>query len=125
MIGVGKHRPKCKTIRRGRDIVPIAPLVKNGDHALAGSVRGSNAAFPKRCWGMTKWLRRLAVSLAGAIIVLLGIVILPFPGPFGAPLVLLGFTVLGSEFEIARKWKERFIGWFVKNKKSQKKTEIG
>jgi hypothetical protein len=44
----------------------------------------------------------------GAVLVVVGIVLsLPFvPGP-GLLLVFIGLTVLGSEFEWARRWRDR------------------
>jgi uncharacterized protein (TIGR02611 family) len=42
-------------------------------------------------------VRRFLVAVAGACVVLLGLVLVPLPGP-GWPIVFLGFVVLGSEF---------------------------
>lgn len=45
---------------------------------------------------------RAAVGLAGVSLVLLGLVLVPLPGP-GWPIVFFGFVVLGAEFE----WADR------------------
>jgi uncharacterized protein (TIGR02611 family) len=51
---------------------------------------------------------RVAVSLLGLILVALGIVSGPIPGPGGIPLVLLGLAVWSSEFEWAHQVMLRF-----------------
>ena len=45
---------------------------------------------------------RVAVGVAGTCVILIGLVLVPLPGP-GWPVVFLGFVVLGSEFS----WAER------------------
>lgn len=47
-------------------------------------------------------VRRVVVGVTGACVVLLGLVLVPLPGP-GWPIVFLGFVVLSSEFA----WAER------------------
>jgi hypothetical protein len=39
-------------------------------------------------------LLKLALMIGGAILIALGIVITPLPGPFGVPIILLGLAVL-------------------------------
>ena len=46
--------------------------------------------------------RRVVIGVTGACVVLLGLVLVPLPGP-GWPIVFLGFVVLSSEFA----WAER------------------
>ncbi|GAB4353941.1 MAG: hypothetical protein Kow0060_04680 [Methylohalobius crimeensis] len=50
--------------------------------------------------------RRLVVALIGGTLVLIGIVMIVFPGP--AMIVIpLGLAVLGAEFAWARRWLHR------------------
>lgn len=51
---------------------------------------------------------RLAVGLLGAVIVMIGVVLIPLPGP-GWLIVFLGIAVLGTEFASARR-----VGAFFK-----------
>ena len=53
---------------------------------------------------------RIAVGFFGLILVALGIVSGPLPGPGGIPLVLLGLAVWSSEFE----WAHQLMMWFKK-----------
>jgi uncharacterized protein (TIGR02611 family) len=46
--------------------------------------------------------RRVVIGMAGSCVVLLGLVLVPLPGP-GWPIVFLGFVVLSSVFA----WAER------------------
>jgi tellurite resistance protein TerC len=50
--------------------------------------------------------RRLGVALAGAIVLLLGLVMLILPGP-GLLLIPLGLAILALEFAWARGWLQR------------------
>jgi uncharacterized protein (TIGR02611 family) len=51
---------------------------------------------------------RLLVAIGGLLLVCLGFVSGPLPGPGGIPLVLLGLAVWSSEFE----WANRLMGRF-------------
>jgi uncharacterized protein (TIGR02611 family) len=51
---------------------------------------------------------RVAVAIAGLLLVCLGFVSGPIPGPGGIPLVLLGLAIWSSEFE----WALRLMQWF-------------
>jgi uncharacterized protein (TIGR02611 family) len=51
---------------------------------------------------------RAAVGLLGLILVALGFVSGPIPGPGGIPLILLGLAVWSSEFE----WAHQLMQWF-------------
>jgi uncharacterized protein (TIGR02611 family) len=53
---------------------------------------------------------RMAVALLGLILVALGFVSGPIPGPGGIPLVLLGLAIWSSEFE----WAHQLMTWFKK-----------
>jgi uncharacterized protein (TIGR02611 family) len=51
---------------------------------------------------------RFAIAVLGLILVALGFVSGPLPGPGGIPLVLLGLAVWSSEFE----WAHQVMQWF-------------
>lgn len=51
---------------------------------------------------------RLVVGIVGVLLIGLGLVTGPFPGPGGIPLVLLGLAVMASEFV----WAHRVMLWF-------------
>lgn len=48
-------------------------------------------------------VRRIVVSVTGAIVVLVGVVLLFVPGP-GTVVIIAGLAVLGSEFERPHRW---------------------
>ncbi|MFO7689474.1 MAG: TIGR02611 family protein [Cryobacterium sp.] len=47
-----------------------------------------------------RWLYRLLVGLIGGVIVLIGVILIPLPGP-GWLTVFVGMAILGSEFPAA------------------------
>ena len=51
---------------------------------------------------------RVAVAIAGLLLICLGFISGPIPGPGGIPLVLLGLAIWSSEFE----WAYRLMQWF-------------
>lgn len=51
---------------------------------------------------------RIGVAVAGLLLVVLGFVSGPIPGPGGIPLVLLGLAIWSSEFEWAQRLMQRF-----------------
>ena len=51
---------------------------------------------------------RVLVGVVGTLLILLGVVTGPLPGPGGIPLVLLGLAVWASEFA----WAHRLMQWF-------------
>jgi uncharacterized protein (TIGR02611 family) len=51
---------------------------------------------------------RVAVAFAGVLLICLGLVTGPLPGPGGIPLVLLGLAIWSSEFEWAYRLRQRF-----------------
>ena len=51
---------------------------------------------------------RVAVGFAGLLLICLGLVTGPLPGPGGIPLVLLGLAIWSSEFEWAYRLRQRF-----------------
>jgi len=53
-------------------------------------------------------LYRIGVAIAGLVMICLGFVSGPLPGPGGIPLVLLGLAIWSSEFE----WANHLMSWF-------------
>ncbi|WP_322612421.1 TIGR02611 family protein [Dermacoccus abyssi] len=49
---------------------------------------------------------RMAVAIFGLIVVLIGIILLPFPGP-GWVIIFIGLGIWGSEFE----WAQNLLKW--------------
>ena len=58
--------------------------------------------------------KRIAVFVVGVALVLLGIALIPLPGPFSIPLMIAGLAVLATEFV----WAERMLDQ-VKDKTKQ------
>ena len=63
---------------------------------------------------------RAGVALLGGLTVLVGLVLVPLPGP-GWPVVLLGLTVLGREFpwaarssHVLQRWLRHAVTWLRK-----------
>ncbi|WP_336659812.1 TIGR02611 family protein [Leucobacter sp. USHLN153] len=56
-----------------------------------------------------RWLDiayRLTVTVIGALVVVVGLILVPLPGP-GWLIVFFGLAILGSEFH----WARRLLGW--------------
>ncbi len=51
---------------------------------------------------------RIGVAIAGLLLICLGCISGPLPGPGGIPLVLLGLAIWSSEFE----WAYKLMQWF-------------
>ena len=62
------------------------------------------AAIRTRPW--LDVLYRVVITVLGSLIVLIGLVLVPLPGP-GWLIVFIGLTVLGSEYH----WARRMLGW--------------
>lgn len=56
-------------------------------------------------WTSLRLLRRLAITVLGTLIVLVGIALLFLPGP-GTVVIIAGLAVLGIEFQRPRSWVE-------------------
>ena len=59
----------------------------------------NSAALPR----VRHWTLRVAILVLGTVVTLLGIVILPLPGPLGTPVILLGLGILSTESSGARR----------------------
>lgn len=54
---------------------------------------------------MSQSLRKLVVGVAGGAVVLLGLILIPLPGP-GIPVVIAGIMLLSTEFAWAHKVRD-------------------
>lgn len=52
-----------------------------------------------------KALRKVIIFIVGIFVVLLGLILIPLPGP-GLPVVVLGLIILSTEFDWAKKHLE-------------------
>ena len=63
----------------------------------------------KRAWKRTpSSIRKPLVSVIGALIIVIGIILMPLPGP-GMVIVVIGVSVLASEFTWAKNAYERIM----------------
>src|SRR3954451_6149748 len=53
---------------------------------------------------MPRTVRRVALFVAGLLLILLGLVLIVLPGPLTIPPILLGLWLWSREFEFARRW---------------------
>lgn len=75
-----------------------------------------------------KALRKIIVGVVGAVVVLIGIILLAIPGP-GLVTIALGLVILSTEFDWAERHlknvKKRISSVYDKAKNKQKKKESG
>ncbi|CAN5202958.1 hypothetical protein BH20ACT8_BH20ACT8_04700 [soil metagenome] len=57
---------------------------------------------PRRTPPAARVLRRVAVTLAGGVVVVIGVILMPLPGP-GMLIVAAGMAILATEYE----WPQR------------------
>ena len=62
--------------------------------------------------------KRIVVFVVGVALVLLGIALIPLPGPFSIPLMLAGLAVLATEYV----WAERVLD--TVKEKAKQATEV-
>lgn len=62
--------------------------------ALGTDAAASRSAGRGLFWGLARRILRLAFMALGAMLVLLGILIAPLPGPFGLPVAVVGMVVI-------------------------------
>ncbi len=69
------------------------------------------------------FFRRLVVALVGSVVILLGIVLLPTPGP-GIVVILGGVAILSLEFQWARdllqKMRKKFAAFLQKKRDARR-----
>ncbi|MDT4923080.1 MAG: hypothetical protein QOG01_793 [Pseudonocardiales bacterium] len=59
-----------------------------------------------RSWPGGRIVWRIGVTVVGLVVVAVGVVLLPLPGP-GWLIIFAGLGVLGSEYQ----WAKRLLGW--------------
>jgi hypothetical protein len=74
--------------------------MEQGDTTTTETAPPSNA-------GPWSTARKIAVGTVGGTVLVAGVVLMPFPGLPGTPVVLAGLAILGTEFEVARRSAER------------------
>lgn len=62
---------------------------------------------------ITKYLRKIVVAAIGIPVLILGIILIPAPGP-GLLVCFLGLFILSLEFDGAKKYKDKVQGEFQK-----------
>lgn len=71
--------------------------------------------------------KRVGIAIIGGLVVLVGIVLIPYPGP-GWLIVFAGLAILATEFEFAtkllEKLKEKYEAWKVWVKRQPVALEI-
>ncbi|GAA1694753.1 hypothetical protein GCM10009808_09780 [Microbacterium sediminicola] len=97
----------------GGDIEPVrAPGAHPRRHALHQTLQRSRAWIADH--PRLQIFYRVAVAIFGGILTLVGLVLVPLPGP-GWLTVFLGLAVLGTEFHWARRlarWAKRMLDRF-------------
>ena len=58
-----------------------------------------------------KLARKAAVAVVGVFVIVLGIILIPLPGP-GTLIILGGLAILATEFEVARRALDRLKARF-------------
>lgn len=69
-------------------------------------------------------MKKTLVALAGVAVIIIGIILLPLPGP-GWLVILLGLVILSTEFDWARRLKDKLrarLDQIVKKAKSKRST---
>lgn len=66
-------------------------------------LKESSLHLPKRRPVTYIWARRIAVSIVGGTVLLIGVAMLVLPGP-GLVVIPLGLAILGIEYAWARVW---------------------
>ncbi len=64
----------------------------------------------RRTGAIPRVLRRVGVLVAGGVVTLVGVLLIPLPGP-GFVVIPLGLAILATEFEWAGRWLERTKQW--------------
>lgn len=87
-------------------------LGSNPDRPFRRFLRACRSFVERR--PLLRLLYRLFVALTGTAVVLLGIILIPLPGP-GWLVVFVGLGILGTEFAGARRATERLKRWLTRS----------
>jgi len=76
---------------------------------------------------LVKLIKRWLKIVIGAIVTVVGIILMPVPGPGGTPVTLAGLAILGSELPWAKRLMEnlRERTGFLKSGKNSRRKRIG
>lgn len=78
---------------------------------------------PRKCrWGPFRWVWQIIVLIAGLLTIIVGIIMLPLPGP-GTVIILAGFGILATEFIWAEQLLIRLRVWCKQLKRKWSKHE--
>ncbi len=81
--------------------------------------------LPTSRWALLyKWIRRVAVAVAGGVVLLIGIAMIVLPGP-AFVMIPAGLAILGLEFAWARVWLKKAREKARSLAASKKKPESG
>ena len=74
-----------------------------------------------------KLIKRWLKIVIGAIVTVVGIILMPVPGPGGTPVTLAGLAILGSELPWAKRLMEnlRERTGFLRSGKNSRRKRIG
>ena len=91
-----------------QDDVPASPTPFPDEPATAGQSAATPAEVAEGSVGarLRRHLARAGVALLGGVIVLVGLLLVPLPGP-GWPVVFVGLSLLGRQFP----WAARLSTW--------------
>ena len=76
---------------------------------------------------LVKLIKRWLKIVIGATVTVVGIILMPVPGPGGTPVTLAGLAILGSELPWAKRLMEnlRERTGFLRSGKSSRRKRIG
>ena len=62
-----------------------------------------------------KLIKRWLKILVGVCVVVIGLILMPVPGPGGTPVFLAGLAILATELPFAKRLRERFLAFRSKH----------
>jgi uncharacterized protein (TIGR02611 family) len=68
--------------------------------------------------------KKTLIGIAGALVVLIGLVLVPYPGP-GWLIVFAGLAILATEFEFAQRWLAKARGYYDHWQQWMKQQNMG
>lgn len=72
---------------------------------------------------ITRHTKRVAIAVAGGVVVLIGLILIPYPGP-GWLIVFAGLAILATEFSWARRVLDKLRGLYDEWKAWVKRQNI-
>ena len=65
-----------------------------------------------------KLIKRWLTIVVGVCVVVVGLILMPMPGPGGTPVTLAGLAILATELPFARRLREHFLAFRAKHLKA-------